>query len=141
MKKIKKKFNFGTIFSYIIKELIKQTVMKKIILTLIITFISISLFSQSTQLDFTMQLQNTNNNQALIYPNPTYNNMFKVKSNSVITNIEVMNLLGKSIYSEHYESYSFDEIVVQLPQCEKGIYMIKITFDDGETLIKKLLYQ
>lgn len=115
--------------------------MKKIILTLIITFISISLFSQSTQLDFTMQLQNTNNNQALIYPNPTYNNMFKVKSNSVITNIEVMNLLGKSIYSEHYESYSFDEIVVQLPQCEKGIYMIKITFDDGETLIKKLLYQ
>jgi len=115
--------------------------MKKLLLILVISFISISLFSQSTQLDFSMQLQNTNNNQAVIYPNPTYNMMFKVKSNSVITDIEVLNLLGKSVVLEHYDSYSFNEIVIELPQCEKGVYMVKITFDDGETLIKKLLYQ
>ncbi len=103
--------------------------------------ISVTAFSQSTQLDFSMQLQNTNNHQALIYPNPITDLNFKVKSSSVIIDIEVMNMLGKSVYHDKINNYTFDEISVRLPECDKGVYLVKITFDDNEYIIKKLLYQ
>ncbi|MBN2892657.1 MAG: T9SS type A sorting domain-containing protein [Bacteroidales bacterium] len=115
--------------------------LKKIILITIIAFLSFGAFSQSTQLDFSMQLQNTNNHEALIYPNPIQNLNFKVKSYSIITDVVVMDMVGKFITSKHLDSYANEEIMINMPHCEKGVYMVKITFDDGETIIKKLLYQ
>lgn len=115
--------------------------MKKIIFILMVSLISISLFSQSTQLDFSMQFQNTNQHQALIYPNPTYDLAFKVQSSSIITNIEIVNMLGASLYKKSITDYSLDEITIRMPKCDKGVYMVKVTFDDNDTIIKKLLYR
>ncbi len=115
--------------------------MKKIIFVLTITFFTVTAFSQSTQLDFSMQLQNSNQHEALIYPNPTYDQNFKVKSSSVILNIEIVNMLGKSIYQKPIRGYDFSELTIRMPECDKGVYLVKITFDDNETIIKKLLYR
>jgi Secretion system C-terminal sorting domain len=115
--------------------------MKKNIIALFFILITLSAYSQSTQLDFTMQFQNSNSHEALIYPNPITNLDFKVKSYSVITDLVVTDMLGKNIISKHLDSYANQEITVSLPHCDKGIYFVKITFDDGETIIKKLLYQ
>lgn len=115
--------------------------MKKNIITLFFIFVTLGAYSQSTQLDFTMQFQNSNEHEALIYPNPITNLNFKVKSYSVITDLVVTDMLGKNIVNKHIDSYSNQEIMVNLPHCEKGIYFVKITFDDGEQIIKKLLYQ
>ena len=98
-------------------------------------------FSQSTQLDFTMQYQNSNIHDALIYPNPIQNLNFKVRSYSVISDIIVVDMLGKVIVTKNLESYASEEIFISLPRCDKGVYLVKIIFDDGEMIIKKLLYQ
>lgn len=112
---------------------------------LLTTFFTIIMFwgvsAQSTSLDFTMQLQNSNNHDALIYPNPVQNLDFKVKSYSTITDIIVMDMVGKVITTKHIDNYGNEEILINLPHCEKGVYMVKIIFDDGEIIIKKLLYQ
>lgn len=115
--------------------------MKKTFIVLILALLSTSLFSQSTQLDFSMQFQNTNQHQAVIFPNPTYNSAFKIKSSSIITQIDIVNMLGKNIYTKPIVNYSFDEITVRMPDCDKGVYMVKVTFDDNDTIIKKLLYR
>ncbi len=115
--------------------------MKKIVLLIIILLGFSSIYSQGTQLDFSMQFQNTNNHDAVIYPNPITSPSFKVKSYSVITDIQIMDMVGKVIYSKNVESYSNQEILINMPQCNKGVYMVKIIFDDSETVIKKLLYQ
>ena len=115
--------------------------MKKIFLLFFLSFIAFGAFSQSTQLDFTMQFQNSNTHEALIYPNPIQNLNFKVKSYSIITDVVVVDMLGKNIVSKHLTSYANEEITLTLPHCDKGVYLVKITFDDGATIIKKLLYQ
>jgi len=115
--------------------------MKKIILVLSVSLLTITLFAQSTQLDFSMQLQNTNQHQAVIYPNPTSDLAFKLKSSSIITNIQVVNMIGSKLVQKDITNYTFDEISVRMPECDKGVYLVKITFDDNDTIIKKLLYR
>jgi hypothetical protein len=117
--------------------------MKKIVF-LVICWVSVSFVfvnAQSTKLDFSMQLQNTNSHNAVIYPNPISQPLFKVKSNFVITKIEVMNLVGKTIYVNNNTSDTFDDMTVKLPMCNKGVYLVKITFADNSNIIKKLLYR
>ena len=115
--------------------------MRKIITLLFLSIIALGAYSQSTQLDFSMQFQNSNNHEALLYPNPIQNLNFKIKSYSIITDIIVVDMLGKNVVSEHFDSYANEEILLTLPHCNKGVYLVKITFDDGEQIIKKLLYQ
>ena len=120
--------------------------MKKIrnisVLLIIFVFTIInSVSAQSTKLDFSMQFQNSNQNQAVIYPNPIQSPVFKIKSNSFITHVEVVNMVGKQLFVQDFNSFSDKELTIQLPNCDKGIYLVKITFDNNETIIKKLLYQ
>ncbi len=116
--------------------------MKKIIL-LIVLISSFAVFSnaQSTQLDFSVQYKNTNQHSIIIYPNPINQPIFNVKSNSLITKISIINMVGKIIFFKQYSSYAYNDITVRFPQCNRGVYLIKITFDDNETIIKKLFYQ
>jgi len=112
----------------------------KTIFVLCFIFLNISgAMSQSTDLAFSIQLQNSNIHQAVIYPNPVLDYKFKVKSEQIIFKIEVINVIGKTIEKYVNTSYSSDDIFVDLQNCEKGMYLIKITFDDDEYIIKKLL--
>ena len=116
--------------------------MKKLLVLFSVIFaLSVLSHAQGTQLDFSMQYQNTNQHTAVIYPNPINQPVFNIKSNSFITKISVVNMVGKNVYNKKYSSNAYSEVTVELPRCNKGVYLVKITFDDNETVIKKLFYQ
>lgn len=112
----------------------------KLILVFLTVFIGTAI-GQQTQLDFTMQLQNTNNHDAVIYPNPIKGLRFKVQSHSTIEKIVITDMLGNIILTKHIREYANNDILINMPSCNKGLYMVKITFDDNKEIIKKLVYQ
>ena len=115
--------------------------MKKLSLTissiLFFLLITISLNAQDT--NFSVELQNSNVHNAIIYPNPITDFKFNVKSEQIISSIEVLNAIGNSIYFEERSNYTTESILINIPRCDKGMYLCKITFDDNEYIIKKLL--
>ncbi len=118
--------------------------MKKYIYKLIFIIVfgivsQVNVFSQSTDLLFTMQFQNASVHQAVIYPNPVLDNKFKVKSEQIISSVEVINVIGKTVYQYVNKTYSTGDVFINTEDCEKGMYLIKITFDDDEYIIKKML--
>lgn len=120
----------------------KDLIMKKFILFIAVVGLSIaSSYAQSSQLDFSVQYKNTNQNNIVIYPNPISEPIFNVKSNSLITQISVVDMLGKNVFFKEYAAYANDDITIRLSRCVKGVYLVKIKFDDNQTVIKKLFYQ
>ncbi len=88
-----------------------------------------------------IQYQNSTVHEAIISPVPMSVPRFYVKSDQLITKIEVIDLLGKTIYTFKPHNYTFEPIEVNLPPCKKGIYFVKITFDDNKYIIKKTIYR
>ena len=115
--------------------------MKKLLLTLFIAFSVYFAFSQ-TQNPYSIQLQNSYRHEAIVAPVPMTTPTFFVRSKQLITKIEVINLLGKTIYTKKIVNYTFEPIEIDLPQSiQKGIYFVKITFDDNQFIIKKTIYR
>ncbi len=114
--------------------------MKKILLYIVFFTIAYVSNAQSTKLDFTMQMQQ-NVKTAGIYPNPISEPVFNITSSSVITKVEILDMLGKSVLNIDYNDSYEKTHVIKLPDDKKGIYLVKITFDNNEIIIKKLLYQ
>ncbi len=115
--------------------------MKALITTIIILVLFISSpFSVNAQnQDFSMELQNSTVHNAVLFPNPVADYRFNIQSNQVISKIEVLNVIGKTIHKQANDSYSTDDMIVFLPECEKGMYLVKIVFNDDKHIIKKLL--
>jgi len=116
--------------------------MKKFLITIIIFILTFSFIdAQSTKLNFSMQLQNTTSHEAKIFPNPINEPFFNISSESIISKVEVLDILGKEIFSINYK-YEFKKThTIKLPVTKKGVYLVRIIFDDNEYIIKKLLYQ
>jgi hypothetical protein len=77
--------------------------------------------------------------EALIYPNPLIGDKFVVKSVSKITKVEIVNVIGKVINRTENDDFEIHELQINIGNCEKGMYFVKITFDDKKSIIKKLL--
>ncbi len=75
----------------------------------------------------------------LIYPNPVTDNKFWVKSESVIRSVEVINVLGQNIRTVNNETNVAYNIYVELGNVKEGMYMVKITFNDKKTIIRKII--
>lgn len=71
-------------------------------------------------------------NDILIYPNPTFNYV-NINSNNHITNITIVNYLGKVVLSQN------NMTSINLSLLNKGIYLCKITDEFGNVTIKKIL--
>ncbi len=108
-------------------------------LTILILFLSVSFTVNAQNEGFSMELQNSNVHNAVLYPNPVVNYKFNIQSNQVISEIEVLNVIGKTIHQQINDNYSTDDMLVNLPECEKGMYLVKIVFNDDKHIIKKLL--
>ena len=76
---------------------------------------------------------------ALVYPNPLIGQKFIVKSESVVSMVEVVNVIGKVVNRTKNENFGLHEMQVFVGNCEKGMYFVKITFEDKRSIIKKLL--
>ena len=74
----------------------------------------------------------------VIYPNPVTNDFFSVKSDQTIKTVEVLNVIGQCVKRVDNETGVSYNIFVKIPDCEKGMYMVKITFEDNNTIIRKI---
>lgn len=116
----------------------------KIIATILTTVLLIMSFSQAEAQktiipNFFVQNQNLTNHEVVIYPNPVVGNVVNFKSASLIRKVEITNIIGKCVKTKENDEYIFDDLSILLENCESGIYLAKITFEDEKVLIKKLI--
>jgi len=71
-----------------------------------------------------------------LYPNPTKNTFF-IESSKQIQKWELLNQFGR-ILLNHY-SYVKGQTEINLSGYIKGMYFLKMTFDDGETIVKTII--
>jgi hypothetical protein len=107
---------------------------KKIIIILI--FLSVVAFNSYSQDISNVGLKEK---EVLIYPNPLIGDKFIIKTESNITRVEIVNMIGKVVNRAENEDTNLHELTVYLGKCEKGMYFVKITFEDNKSIIKKLL--
>jgi len=110
--------------------------MKEIKRALILIFLCTVAFEGYGQ---DISLLDKKDKEALVYPNPLIGTKFIVKSDAIISKIEVVNVIGKVINRTENNNFNLREIQVLVGKCEKGLYFVKITFDDNNSIIKKLL--
>jgi hypothetical protein len=75
-----------------------------------------------------------------IQPNPVTNNQFTVACKQAITSIEVVSIVGQSVYFRDYASRPRDVKVV-LNNMSEGVYLVKVKFANNQTVIKKIILQ
>ena len=104
----------------------------------ILSFVFLSLFAFNT---FGQDLSYNSNvvKEAVIYPNPMIGEKFTIKSEGIITKVEVVNVIGKVINRTENSNIEINEIQIFVGKCEKGIYFVKITYEDKKSIVKKLL--
>lgn len=89
--------------------------------------------------DFLIINQNNGRHEAVLYPNPTKGNTVKIKSSLLIKSIEIMTMVGKCVLNEKNPHMIYDDVTLTLKDCNPGTYYAKITFEDNQSVIKKLI--
>jgi len=79
-----------------------------------------------------------NNYQVSVYPNPLTNDLVTIKGNTNIQSIEISNMLGQTITTKKLSGFS-QATTVNLDNAKEGIYFVKITFVNNNSLVKKLI--
>ncbi len=72
-----------------------------------------------------------------IYPNPVYGNDFEVKSTLAIATVEVITVLGQTIYQQSLPNHP-KEITIEKGQWPEGVYFVKIRLTNNQTVSKKI---
>lgn len=114
----------------------------KISFFLFIIFAGISAYKANAQglSNFNKDISIGNiNYDVLIYPNPVTDNKFYVKSESVIRSVEVINVLGQNIKTVNNTTNITYNIYVELGNIKEGMYMVKVTFADKKSIIRKII--
>ena len=83
--------------------------------------------------------ENNKPHEVVIYPNPLVGEKFTVKSVGNIKKVEVVNVIGKLINRTENENFALHELPIHIGKCDKGIYLVKVSFSDEKSIIKKLL--
>ncbi len=113
--------------------------MKKII-PIIFAFLLLSFMNLSAQ-EFSMEPL-VSSSYVAIYPNPTHQPYFFIKTSQIITKVEIIDLVGNKIYYKNFNSYYSETTKIVLPnRTKRGLYLVKIYFDDNTSVIRKLIYK
>ncbi len=75
-----------------------------------------------------------------VQPNPVINNQFTVTANQSITAIEVVSIVGKTVYSKTLANRQ-KEVRVVLNEMPDGIYLVKVFLGDNQPVIRKIITQ
>ncbi len=78
------------------------------------------------------------NYDAFIYPNPSTGNNITVKATQVIENVSIFNLVGKEVYTAQNNALRGD-LTLSTSALPAGVYMVKISFDDNKSIVKRLI--
>ncbi len=116
----------------------------KLFKTIFATLILCMAFSQAEAQkniipNFFVQNINLPAHEVVIYPNPVEGNVVNFKSPALIRKVEISNIIGKCVKTKENDNYIYDDLSIMLENCESGIYLAKITFEDEKVLIKKLI--
>jgi len=71
-----------------------------------------------------------------LYPNPATNAQVTISAEKEINKIQLLNILGEEIRTEASEPST--SVSLDLGSLENGIYLVKITFTDNTSSIKRL---
>lgn len=75
-----------------------------------------------------------------IYPLPIVDQKFTVETkNAVITNIKVLNILGKQVYEQGKLEQS--RVNLEIGTIGKGLYLIQVTTRDKKVFTERILFQ
>ncbi|KAA1242831.1 choice-of-anchor J domain-containing protein [Aquimarina sp. RZ0] len=90
-----------------------------------------------TQEDITLSVDDNSSTENVfqIYPNPA-NDEINIKSNAIIEEISVSNLLGQTTYQVINNSQVFN---LNLKNWKTGIYLFKISTNNGLSTVKKII--
>jgi hypothetical protein len=75
-----------------------------------------------------------------IQPNPVINNQFTVTGNQSITSIDVISIVGKTVFSKSFV-FSQKEVKVVLNNIPDGVYLVRICYGNNQSVIKKIIIQ
>lgn len=120
--------------------------MGKILLFLFVLFFSINLGAQKTLGEperlATVQrsISEVPSFELSIYPVPVNNNTFTIKSDKDISQVKVTNIIGQDILRENFSTPQ-QFIRVTLPDPQRGMYLVSITFSDGLRIVKKIMIE
>ena len=76
----------------------------------------------------------------ILFPNPTNDNHFNVSAKEVIETLEVYNLLGKLVLSKAGNKTD-KQMIIETGNLAKGVYVVKVSFQDNKTTVAKLSIQ
>lgn len=95
--------------------------------------------AQESVPEFYVLNQKTNRHDAIIYPNPTTERVVKIKATTMIKKVEIMSIIGKNTQGIENNLHIFDDLTINLEYKDPGVYLAKITFEDEQIIIKKLI--
>jgi hypothetical protein len=76
----------------------------------------------------------------VILPNPVTNNQFAVQSSLPVSSVEIVSIVGQSVYLLNFTSRQHDVKVI-LDRLTEGVYLVKVTFTNSQMVIKKIIIQ
>jgi len=82
----------------------------------------------------------THEDSFTVSPNPVSNDQFTVQAILPIASVEVVSIVGQSVYFRDFTSRQRN-IKVLLGKLPDGIYLVKVKFSDNHTVIKKIIVQ
>jgi hypothetical protein len=77
--------------------------------------------------------------EAFVYPNPVVGETFLVKATQIIAGVEILSVHGQTVSTFMNPEKRGDLIVNNTDKLTPGLWMIRITFEDGRSLTKKIL--
>jgi hypothetical protein len=76
----------------------------------------------------------------MITPNPVTSNQFTVQASQPVSTIEVVSIVGQTVYSRDF-AIRQREVNVVLNNVPVGAYLVKVKFADNQSVIKKIVVQ
>ncbi len=120
--------------------------MKQSLLLIILLLYSITLHSQNDTISVVRNypqktfLRETVSSNITIYPVPVRENSFSIKTDRDMISVKVTNMIGQDIFRAKYTS-PLSHTRVLLKQPTRGMYLVTITFIDGNRVVKKIMIE
>jgi hypothetical protein len=73
-----------------------------------------------------------------VYPNPVINNQINVTTNRDIKSVKILTIVGTVVLDQEYEAGT-TSIQLDLDKLSKGLYLLKIKFDEEKTYTEKIM--
>jgi hypothetical protein len=81
-----------------------------------------------------------NSVSVVVYPNPADNNFFTISASEAIGTIEVINVIGQPVLTQKGNN-SNKSVVVETAALPKGVYFVKVLFENKKASVVKITIQ